>query len=266
MSQRGPNTSLSALVGAKIRAYREEREWTQERLGREVNTSGDFVGKCERGERVPGPKVCVKLDELFATGGYFQEHAPYARQSLAPDWLIRFFEAEARATSIKIFETQVITGLLQTEEYARAVIAAGPAINVEEAVANRMDRQAILARKSPPRLWVILEETVIHRRFDEPGVAKAQLHHLLDAARNPNVVLQIVPNRIGVHAGLDGAFQLLTLDDSHEVAYTEAPDGGQVIEDAAKVTALALRYDLIRAETLSASDSLSLIEEAMERL
>jgi Domain of unknown function (DUF5753) len=208
----------------------------------------------------------VKLDELFGTGDYFQEHAPYARQSLAPDWLQRFFDAESRATVIKVYETQVITGLLQTEDYARAVIAAGPSTNVEEAVADRIDRQAILYRKNPPRLWVLLEEPVIHRRVHEPAVAKAQLQHLLDAARMPHVVLQVVPARVGMHAGLDGAFQLLTLEDGQEVAYTEAPEGGRLIEDTAKVAALSLRYDLIRAEAMSASDSLSLIERTMEQL
>jgi DNA-binding XRE family transcriptional regulator len=266
MSQRGPKTSLAAFFGGKIRTYREDRDWTQERLGREVNTTGDFIGKCERGQRVPGPKVCVRLDELFATGDYFREHAPFARQSLAPDWLIRFFDVEKRATVIKTYQTQVIPGLLQTPEYARTVIGARPAPNIDEAVANRMDRQAILTRKDPPRLWVVLEESVIHRRIDEPGVTKAQLQHLLDAARSHTIVLQILPNRIGIHAGLDGSFQLLTLDDGQNVAYTEAPGGGQIIEDPVKVTEMALWFDLIRAEALSASDSLSLIEQTREQL
>jgi transcriptional regulator with XRE-family HTH domain len=265
MSRRGPGRSLAAVMGARIRAYRDEQGWTQDRLGRAVDCGGDFIGKCERGERVPGPKVCEKLDELLGTGDYFREHAPCARQSLAPDWLIRFFDAEAEATSIKAFETQVITGLLQTEDYARAVITAGAVPDVEELVSNRMDRQVILDRKEPPRLWVILEEPVIHRRV-APDVAKAQLHHLLEAAGRPNVVLQILPNRIGLHAGLDGAFQLLTLADGREVAYTEAPGGGQILEDPAKVAKMAVWYDLIRAESLSASDSLSLIEHAMEQL
>lgn len=266
MSQRSPSRSLSALVGTKIRAHREERDWTQDRLGREVNTTGDFIGKCERGVRVPGPKVCVKLDELFGTGDYFQEHAPYARQSLAPDWLLRFFDAESRATVIKSYQTQVITGLLQTEDYARVVISARPAPNVEELIANRMDRQAILARKNPPRLWVIFEETVIHRQIGEPGIARTQLQHLAEMARRPNIVLQIVPHRAGIHAGLDGSFQLLTLEDGHEVAYAESPGGGQVIEDPAMVAEMTLTYDLIRAAALSAADSLSLIEQTMERL
>jgi DNA-binding XRE family transcriptional regulator len=266
MSQRGPVTSLSALVGGKIRAYREEREWTQDRLGREVNTTGDFIGKCERGERVPGPKVCVKLDELFGTGGYFAEHAPYARQSLSPDWLLRFLDVEVSAAIVKSYQTQVISGLLQTEDYARAVITAGVPARVDELVANRMDRKAILTRKNPPRLWIVLEEPVIHRHITEPGVAKAQLEYLLEAARTPNIVIQIVPDRVGLHAGLDGSFQILTLADGQEIGYTEALGGGQVIEDPARVAAMALSFDLIRAEALSASDSLSLIERTMEQL
>jgi transcriptional regulator with XRE-family HTH domain len=264
MSPRGPSRSLAALLGAKIRGCREARDWTQDRLGREVHTTGDFIGKCERGVRVPGPKVCEKLDEVFGTGNYFAEHAPYARQSLAPDWLLRFFEAEAQARVIRIYETQVVTGLLQSEDYARAIIGAGALTDVDEAVANRIDRQAILARKDPPRLWVLLEEPVLHRRTPDPAVARAQLQILLEAARRPHIVVQVIPNRVGMHAGLDGSFQLLTLEDGQEIAYTEAPEGGHIIEDATKVAALSLRYDLIRAEALSASDSLSLIERAME--
>jgi transcriptional regulator with XRE-family HTH domain len=265
MSPRGPSRSLAALLGAKIRGCREARDWTQDRLGREVHTTGDFIGKCERGGRVPGPKVCEKLDEVFGTGNYFAEHAPYARQSLAPDWLVRFFDAEAQANVIKSYQTQVITGLLQTEDYARTIISARPTSNLEELIANRMDRQAILARKIPPRLWLILEESVIHRRLRDPGVAKAQLQHLVDMARSPNIVVQIVPRRTGIHAGLDGSYQLLTMEDGQEIAYVESRAGGQIIEDPVKVADMALAFDLLRADALSPTDSLTLIEETTER-
>jgi transcriptional regulator with XRE-family HTH domain len=266
MSHRGPNRPLSALIGARIRMYREDRGWTQDRLGREVNTTGDFIGKCERGERVPGPAVCVRLDELCGTGDYFQKHAPYARQLLSPEWVIRFVEVESQATIIKVYESQVITGLLQTEDYARLVIAAVPAENVDELVANRLDRQTILDREDPPRLWVVLDEPVIRRQINEPGVLKAQLQRLVDAARSPAIVIQIVPSRVGMHAGLDGSFQLLTLKDGQEVGYAETLGSGHVMQDPAKVAAMSLRYDLIRAEALSASDSVSLIERILEQL
>jgi transcriptional regulator with XRE-family HTH domain len=265
MTRRGPGRSLAAVMGARIRAYRDEHGWTQDRLGRAVNATGDFIGKCERGERVPGPKVCEKLDELLGAGDYFRQHAPCARQALAPDWLLRFFDAEAEATCIRTFETQVVTGLLQTEDYARAVITAGAAPNVDELVSTRMDRQVILDRKEPPRLWTVFEEPVIHRRVD-PVIAKAQFAHLLEMSNRLNVVLQILPNRVGLHAGLDGSFLLLTLADGREVAYTEAPGGGQVIEDPVKVARMTVWYDLIRAESLSASDSVHLIKRAMEQL
>jgi Domain of unknown function (DUF5753) len=132
-------------------------------------------------------------------------------------------------------------------------------------IANRMDRQAILARTTPPRLWLVLEESVIHRRLREPGVAKAQLQHLADMARGPNIVVQVVPHRTGIHAGLDGSYQLLTMEDGQEIAYVESRAGGQIIEDPVKVADMALAFDLLRADALSPTDSLTLIEETTER-
>jgi uncharacterized protein DUF5753/helix-turn-helix protein len=132
---------------------------------------------------------------------------------------------EAVATNIEAFEPMAVYGLLQTEAYARALIAYHASIslrvNVEQSVALRMSRQSVLTRETPAELWCVIEEQALRRPVGNAAIMAEQLDHLLEITRRPNVNVQVIPHEVGLHPALKGAFFLLTFDDDWRVAYEE---------------------------------------------
>jgi len=189
----------------------------------------------------------------------------YLKQRAYPGWFIRWPEKEAQATVLRSFELIVIPGLLQTQGYARTLLnhrIGSSDEEVDEIVAARMERQAILDRAKPPELWVAIEEAVLRRPVGGPAIMHEQLNHLLQVANRPNVVLQVIPSSVGVHGGLAGAgFIVADFADAPRVAYQETQVGGQVIEDHDDITTLLAAWDRLRAEALPRRASLDLIEE-----
>ena len=147
-------------------------------------------------------------------------------------------------------------GLLQTEEYARAILAVNPGVTedqVSERLAARLARQAILARDDPPAAWFLVDEAALRRCVGSPEVMAAQLAHLGGVARLPNVTIQVVPSI--AHAGLLGGFAV-----AERAAYVETAVAGQVFEDADIIAGLLTRFDTLRNEAFRGSESLALIE------
>lgn len=134
-------------------------------------------------------------------------------RDVMPDWFAAYLSLEQAALQIRAYENQFVHGLLQTEEYARALLSAGnphaPAEATERRLALRMRRRELLARDGPPRLWVIMDETVLRRPVGGPGVMRAQIGHLIELNRLPQVTVQIMPFANGPHPALRaGAYHL----------------------------------------------------------
>ncbi|MGH3871619.1 MAG: helix-turn-helix domain-containing protein [Pseudonocardiaceae bacterium] len=153
---------------------------------------------------------------------------------------------EAVASGIEVFEPVLITGLLQTEAYARELITYHASItlgvNVEESVALRLRRQAVLTRETnPAQLWCVTEEQALRRPVGAPAVLAGQLDHLLELTGHPNINFQVIPHHVGVHPALKGAFYLLRFEDDWRVAYEETRrfayyyDSPAAVEDYEKI-------------------------------
>jgi Domain of unknown function (DUF5753) len=142
-------------------------------------------------------------------------------------WFEAYVGLEEAATGIRAYEIQFVPGLLQTEEYARAVTLLGhanaPADEIERRVKLRMARQGLLTGSQPPHLWVVLDEAVLRRSVGRPGVMRGQLKRLLEATEWPNVTIQIVPFLAGGHAAAGGPFSILRFAefDLPDVVYLE---------------------------------------------
>ena len=263
-----PTRSVSTWFAAEVRRYREKTGWSQAELATRLFCSEPKVGHLETGYRTPADiDICTALDRVFGLDGHFEGMYPLIKREQLPNVLWKFIEAEAEAVDIKVYETQVIPGLLQTEAYARAVFQAGFAQrSVDERVATRLERQRILDRKNPPRLLVVIDEPALRRQVGGPAVMKEQYAHLLAMAERGNVKIQIIPMDTGAHAGLQGSFHLLTLPDRTVVAWSEAPGIGWFFDQPDKVAELTVQYDLIRTSAMSAEASLDLIRRLLEEL
>lgn len=178
-------------------------------------------------------------------------------------WLRDWAPVEQDALVLRSYEPVLIPGLLQTEEYARACLARGqvPADEVEEQVAVRMERQAILTRKAPVRLTAVMDEFVLRRPIGGPEVMKDELEQLIDMAAKPHIHLHVVPAEVGAYAGLDGGYVIATLPEGQDVGYVDNPLGGQLVELSADVLSLRNIWEDVRAVALPEGLTIALIEE-----
>jgi hypothetical protein len=132
---------------------------------------------------------------------------------------------------------------------------------IDEQVAGRLKRQESLTRDEPVALWVVLDESALRRQVGGRHVMFEQVNRLVETARQPNVVIEVVPASVGAYLGLLGAFALADFKDAPSVGYQEGAAGGQLVEAPESVAALDLVWDTIRGDTLSRAASLALLEE-----
>ncbi|BCJ62473.1 transcriptional regulator [Micromonospora endophytica] len=235
----GP-TVLRMLLGAQLRRLRESRGVTRESAGWEIRSSESKISRMELG-RVGFKERDVA--DLLTLYGVTAEHERAALLKLArdannpgwwhrygdvlPSWFQSYLGLEAAAALIRSYEVQFVPGLLQTREYARAVVRlghsdAGPA-EIERRVDLRMRRQELLQRPRPPRLWAVVDEAALRRPIGGPRVMRGQLEALLEATRTSNVRLQVIPFAAGGHAAAGGAFTILRFGDQDlpDIVYIE---------------------------------------------
>jgi transcriptional regulator with XRE-family HTH domain len=259
-----------AFFGAELRRARESAGMSQEQLGRRLSFSAGLVGKVETSERFATPEFARRCDEVFPQlDGLFGRLIELARRwnGPHPQWFRDWVEAEREATSLRWWEPMLVPGLLQTADYARAILGAGPdttADMLEELVPARLERQNVLDRAKPPELWVVIDEAVLHRLIGSPKIMYDQLLHLADASCRPSITVQVVPGETGAHAGLLGAFIIAGLDGAPSILYAETAVEGQTIERSALVSRAALAFDRLRAEALPHGASRDLIGKVAE--
>src|SRR6266540_3780358 len=156
---------------------------------------------------------------------------------ILPSWFQTYLGLEEAAALIRTYEVQFVPGLLQTEDYARAVITHGnpaaPAEEIERRVSLRMKRQQLLTRSdAPPQLWAVVDEGALRRRMGSPAVMGAQLERLIKVSELPNVTLQVLPFHAGAHAAEAGAFTILRFPepDLPDVVYIEQLTGALYLD------------------------------------
>lgn len=261
--QRDPGSSVAAYFGNELRRYRNFANMTQEQLGQHIGYTGSLIGLIETARRTPSREFAELCDETFGNGGALSRIWPLVGSF--PNWFTEFVELEAQATGIQTFEVQLIPGLLQIESYTRALFAATGADDVDANVSIRLERQAILTRPNPPMLWVVIDESVLHRPVGGPEVMRDQLKHVAELA-SPRIVLQVLPYSVGAHACMDGALTTLAFNHGPDLLYLEIAGVGQLRSDPNEVMECRTRYDLIRAAALSPVESVKVIRAAMEEL
>ncbi|WP_370420146.1 Scr1 family TA system antitoxin-like transcriptional regulator [Streptomyces sp. QH1-20] len=262
-----PSTSIAALYGNKVRKLRLRAGWTQRELGEKVHVTHSRIAKIELGTESPPKQLSDALDEVLGADGDLRDLWPHI--GCTPSFMSRalqFFEYEAQATKMYKF-SQMIPGLVQTEEYMRALFGAWfcdtPA-ELEEKVSIRLGRQARLDEPAPPWLWIILDQAVLYRVVGSHGLMGRQLAHLLALTERPHVHLQILPYETPELSTTGGSMTILKLPNGSEVMYVEGIGSGGIIRDPEDVGKYTASYDRMQANALSPAASTDLTRKAME--
>jgi hypothetical protein len=168
---------------------------------------------------------------------------------------------------LRNYQFAVVPGLLQTEDYARALTRAGRPFDtdkqVEEMVTVRMQRQRLLERPDPPILFVLLDEAVLARPIGGHLVMREQLEHLLRATTRPRITVQVIPFEVGAYAGLAGPILVLSFKGAPNIAYMENAEDAQLLTDPSRVDSLSAQFDALHSSALPQAASVALIEKRM---
>jgi transcriptional regulator with XRE-family HTH domain len=234
----GP-TVQRLVLGGHLRRLREDAGLTTERAAVSIRGSHSKISRMEHGRVGFKERDIADLLTLYGIGPGAEREAllDLAREAntpgwwqtyadILPHWVEPYFGLEAAASFIREYELQFVPGLLQIEDYARAVIRLGNLPSEEEVVRRaqaRMSRQQILGHEHPPKLWAVLDEGALRRAIGGPAVMKAQLRHLIEMCDHPAVTLQILPFSAGPHRAMGGPFTILryTEPDLRDVVFIE---------------------------------------------
>jgi transcriptional regulator with XRE-family HTH domain len=280
----GPTVRRRRL-GGELRRLRDSAGYKLEEVAGMLGVAPSTLSRIETGKAPTKSAYLSQLLELYQVtdAGQRQILVDMAREGHRKGWWAAYDDVlpsglgvyvglEAEASGLRSYEIGVVHGLLQTTDYARAILRASAprhtADQIERLVDLRMERQRRLDDDPPLDLWVIHDEAVIRRTVGGPVVMRHQLAHLLVAAGLPGVTLQVLPFDTGAHAGHDGPFSIVEFHDrsDSEVVYVESTAGPIYLEKDREVRASAEVFDRLRAAALPPEASLDLVSKAAREL
>lgn len=261
-----PKHNMWDLTAWYLRYLRLRKGLSGESLGRIMQCGKSKVSRIEVGDERVDWQQAELIDRAWETGGLFGYLVWYASIGHDPQWFAQYVEMEQKADMLRLYEANVIPGLLQNEDYARALLDSGVEVERDRILLDRMQRQGILDTTPRPHLTLILSQNALDWPVGTPEIMRAQLERLLEVAESPDVVLRVIPRTwdAGAHAGLDGSFQLLSGDAFGEVAYTESPGAGRLVSSPTDVRSYLKRYERISAKALMEVPSRDLVNAVME--
>jgi transcriptional regulator with XRE-family HTH domain len=243
-------------LGRLVRTFRDAAGVTQKGLASALGYTNGWVSNVENGQLRPRPEQVTALEqELGAPPGALMNVYEQLDGESLPGWFREWVDEEERADIIRTFQLALVPGLLQIEEYARALLPGD-----EATVAQRMARQKILARDDPPMMHVVLDEAVLYRARGGAKVMGTQLEHLIESV-GPRLTLQIV--RSDKNPRSTGAFNIATVDGS-EVGYVETVIRGIVTSGREDIAELLAAWEAIRTFALSQEQSIEFIRKVIE--
>ncbi|KDQ67085.1 helix-turn-helix domain-containing protein [Streptomyces halstedii] len=259
-----PNASPLDYYGWELRRLREAAHLKQGQLGDIIFCTGSLIGQIETTKKVPTRDFSERVDAALGTDGLFSRLVGLVLRSQLPTWFQPYADMETKATYISTFQAQLVHGLLQTEEYARAVLAVNHHDKIDEVTAARMERQRIFQGANPPALWVVLSEAALFQEVGGPDLMRRQLAYLLEFHDHPWVQIQVLPFTAGQHTGMIGSFNLLRFEDDPDLFYVDSYDQGHMTANPQVIKERTVGYARLQATALSPEDSAALIARVME--
>ncbi|MFI8853234.1 helix-turn-helix domain-containing protein [Streptomyces sp. NPDC053499] len=261
------SSAVLRAVSRQIKLWREAAGMTQGELGAAIGYGEEMVSAVERCKRLPKPEFLDGTDVALGADGKISAMKEDVKQARYPKKVRDLAKLEAKAVERGAYGDHNIDGLLQTEEYARALFAQRrPAYSEEEIdcqTAARLARQEILERKPVPTLTFVQEEVTLRRPIGGRVVLRQQLEHLLEVAQLRHVTIQVMPTVCEEHAGMTGGHRVLKFADGKTLGYAEAQLTSRLISDPKEVQILEMRYGMLRSQALTPRESLAFIEKAL---
>lgn len=250
-----------AFIREQLRRQRALRGMSQEEFGKRASYSASTVSAVETGTRAVDLPYAKLTDRILETGGLFESLLKGALRDGQPTWFKPWLDAENSATQLRYYRPTLIPGLLQTENYARAMLrtdATRTEAEVEKLVAARMERQQILTRENPPLVIAVMDESALRLR---EAIMGEQLAHLLRMAELPYVHLHVIPADAGLHVGLSGPLALARTAEGGWVGHLENQLAGLVVNDEEGIATLLARWESVRSVALPQNLSIALLKE-----
>lgn len=263
-------------LGIRLRELRLRAGMSAEDVAERLLCSTAKISRIETGGRTVSQRDVRDLCEIYGVANPAErEHLMnLARESKEPAWwqdydfptmATTYLGLEAAASAISDYSLGFVPGLLQIEDYARALIEGmRPTIaadQVEQRVAARLNREKLLTQDQPPRFCAVVDEAALHRVVGGPSVMRAQLVAVCERANLANVTVQVIPFTAGAHPGQDSPFTLLAFEEAlHEIVYVEGLIGFVYLERREDVDRYKMSFDQLRALALGPRDSMRLIE------
>ena len=283
----GGPTALRIMLGVHLRRLREDAGITRTDAGWAIRGSESKISRLELGRvgfkvrDVDDLLTLYKLDDVEErerllnlareanNPGWWQRY-----DDLTPNWFHSYLGLEMAADLVRTFELQFVPGLLQTPEYARAVVQLGrqdkPLLRSEQErlVSLRIGRQQVLTRQRPARLWAVIDESVLRRPIGSPAILKAQLEYLIEASRRHNVTLQIIPFEQGGYTATGGAFTLLRFNDADlpDIVYIEHLTSAVYLDKREELDAYVVTMDAVSISAAQPRQTESFLRKAIDLL
>ncbi|MGC0421856.1 hypothetical protein ABIA38_007392 [Embleya sp. AB8] len=246
---------------------------TAEAAGVVIEASDSKISRLENGKAdLKRLEISALLQAYGADPAMTTQVLEMAEEARKPDWwadessvipsgLGTLIDVESSATNLRAFNSMIVLGMLQTEDYARATITAHcpdePEDVIEGRVRLRMRRQTILEQASPPQLEVILDEAALRREVGGPDVMRKQIEHLVDVSRRPQITIRLIPYSAGAHKGQMGSYLLLSFPDAGDpdVVYSDGLLGNTFVEKKHQVASFASLFEQLRSIALNPVDT-----------
>ncbi|WP_411575072.1 helix-turn-helix domain-containing protein [Streptomyces fradiae] len=256
--------------GQSMKTLRMRAGLEREEFGRRIGYSASTVASFEQGRRIPSPRTIEQADDVLGAGGLLALWKEQVERAQYPARFQGMAKLEKEAIELLAYDALVVKGLLQTEEYMRALLAMRrPSLDeqtIEQRVAARLLRQDIFDRQPSPLLSFVVDESVLRHRYGGTDVLRGQLEHLLLIGQKRNVEIQVMPTECEDNAGVNGPFTVVTRKDGKAFLYAEAQGMSTLQTDSEQVTFAAARYGIIRSQALSPRESSQFIERLLGEL
>jgi transcriptional regulator with XRE-family HTH domain len=265
-----PGTGVVGAFGRQLKLLRIRAGLDRVEFGKRVGYSAESVASFEQGRRTPQARFIDSADEVLDAGGVLKALKEEVGRAQYPAFFRDMARLEVEAVELCAYDTLVVNGLLQTEEYMRAILSMRRPLldeeTIEQRVAARLARQEIFDRWPAPLLSFVMEEPLLRKPFGGKAVLRGQLEHLLLIGDKRNVELQVMPLDREDNAGVDGPFTVITRKAGEQFVYGEVQGRSHLLTKPDETSLAAARYGIIRSQALSPRESLDHIAKLLGEL